>query len=195
MLRVPNASGATAQAIGAASPAAPADAAAARYANGPAGAEDKFAFLCPNGHRLTGPARMQGQAGQCPHCGARFLVPVLAEMEQVEEVDLTDLPGEDDRPLQVVEDVPPPAGGVHPLCKLLRKLWEERERGAVIELHLDGGMMLVPDWFDDKLSRHSHGLFAAQAADGTVTMTIVAWNTVSRVMVRNVEGLPEGMFE
>jgi hypothetical protein len=157
--------------------------------------QNNIAFLCPNGHRLVGPARLQGQAGQCPHCGARFLVPMMNEMERVEEVDLTDLPAEDDLPLQTVEDVAPPAGGVHPLCKLLRKLWLERERGAVIELHLESGMMLVPDWFDDKLSRHSHGLFAAQAADGTLTMTIVAWNTISRVIVRNVEGLPEGMFE
>jgi hypothetical protein len=197
LLRVPNASGATAQALAGdmSSAGAAVEAAAARSAAAGGAEENKFAFLCPNGHRLVGPARLQGQAGQCPHCGARFLVPILAEMEQVEEVDLTDLPEGDDYPLQTVDDVPPPAGGVHPLCKLLRKLWEERQRGAVIELHLEGGMMLVPDWFDDKFSRHSHGLFAAQAADGTVTMTIVAWNTVSRVVVRNVEGLPEGMFE
>jgi DNA-directed RNA polymerase subunit RPC12/RpoP len=199
-LRIPGASGETAQPLGSpAGGAAPASEAAtvAAQQGGVAALGDQhmIAFLCPNGHRLTGPARLQGQAGQCPHCGARFLVPVLSDMEQVEEVDLTDLPAEDDMPLQAVEDVPPPAGGVHPLCKLLRKLWEERQRGAVIELHLEGGSMLVPDWFDDKLSRHSHGLFAAQAADGTLTMTIVAWNNVSRVIVRNVEGLPEGMFE
>ncbi|HZZ28323.1 MAG TPA: hypothetical protein VFE46_10015 [Pirellulales bacterium] len=201
-LRVPNASGATAKAVGnstASTPTAgPAAAAiAAAGANMPlAGTPDEIAFLCPNGHRLHGPSRMQGQAGQCPHCGARFLVPVLSEMEQVEEVDLTDLPDDDDPPLQTMEDVPPPATGrIHPLCKLLQKLWEERERGAIIELHLEGGTMLLADWFDSKNSRHSHGLFAAQAADGTVTMTIVAWNTVQRVIVRNVEGLPEGMFE
>jgi len=199
LLRIPAASGATAQAMaGNTATAVPAASAAAGVQNiGASGQaeQNNIAFLCPNGHRLVGPARLQGQAGQCPHCGARFLVPVLSDMEQVEEVDLTDLPAEDDLPLQTVEDAPPPAGGVHPLCKLLRKLWEERQRGAVIELHLEGGMMLVPDWFDDKFSRHSHGLFAAQAADGTLTMTIVAWNNISRVIVRNVEGLPEGMFE
>ncbi|HTQ39091.1 MAG TPA: hypothetical protein VMJ32_08680 [Pirellulales bacterium] len=200
-LRVPSASGATAQAVGNPVGSAPsggpaiATETAGRHEPAASGPEE-IAFLCPNGHRLHGPARLQGQAGQCPHCGARFLVPVLAEMEQVEEVDLTDLPDEDDRPLQSVDDVPPPATGqVHPLCKLLRKLWEERERGAVIELHLEGGTILLPDWFDSNQSRNSHGLFAAQAADGTVTMTIVAWNTVLRVVVRNVEGLPEGMFE
>jgi DNA-directed RNA polymerase subunit RPC12/RpoP len=200
-LRVPTASGATAIALGnAVAPAGAGGMAPATVGAGqaqvPAIGPDEIAFLCPNGHRLHGPARLQGQAGQCPHCGARFLVPVLADMESVEEVDITDLPDEDDRPLQTLEDVPPPAAArVHPLCKLLRKLWEERERGAIIELHLEGGTMLLPDWFDSKHSRHSHGLFAAQAADGTVSMTVVAWSSVLRVVVRNVEGLPEGMFE
>ncbi|HZZ73426.1 MAG TPA: hypothetical protein VFE24_14325 [Pirellulales bacterium] len=32
-------------------------------------------FLCPNGHRLNGPAKLQGKAGQCPHCGAKFRIP------------------------------------------------------------------------------------------------------------------------
>jgi predicted RNA-binding Zn-ribbon protein involved in translation (DUF1610 family) len=198
LMRVPATSGTTALAIsgpGAANAAAGQAAPAPQSGGAPTADQNNIAFLCPNGHRLIGPARMQGQAGQCPHCGARFLVPILSEMEQVEEVDLTDLPGDDDMPLQTVEDVPPPDGGIHPLCKLLRKLWEERQRGAVIELHLEGGMLLVPDWFDDKFSRHSHGLFAAQAADGTVTMTIVPWNTISRIIVRNVEALPDGMFE
>jgi DNA-directed RNA polymerase subunit RPC12/RpoP len=198
LLKIPSTNGATAQALPGNVSEVAAGAMAIAEPNVGAQAEgeqNNIAFLCPNGHRLVGPARLQGQAGQCPHCGARFLVPILSEMEQVEEVDLTDLPALDAPPLETVGDVSPPAGGVHPLCKLLRKLWEERQRGAVIELHLEGGMMLVPDWFDDKLSRYSHGLFAAQAADGTLTMTIVAWNTVLRVVVRNVEGLPEGMFE
>jgi hypothetical protein len=157
--------------------------------------ENNIVFLCPNGHRLNGPARLQGQAGQCPHCGARFLVPLLSDLESVEEVDLTDIADDDQGPLRTVEDTPPPAPPFHPLCKLLRKLWEEKEHGAVVELHLDNGALLAPDWFDEKLSRQSHGLFASQAADGTVTMTAVAWDTIARVVVRNVEGLPDGMFE
>jgi DNA-directed RNA polymerase subunit RPC12/RpoP len=157
--------------------------------------ENNIVFLCPNGHRLNGPARLQGQAGQCPHCGARFLVPTLSEMEAVEEVDLTDISDDDQGPLRMVEDTPPPTPSFHPLCKLVRKLWDEKEHGAVVELHLDNGALLVPDWFDEKLSRQTHGLFATQAADGTVTMTAVAWDSISRVVVRNVEGLPDGMFE
>ncbi len=75
------------------------------------------------------------------------------------------------------------------------RLWSEREHGGIVELHLTGGAILVPEWFDKKLSRHTHGLFAAQSADGTVTMTIVPWETVSRVVVRGAVGLPDGLFE
>jgi DNA-directed RNA polymerase subunit RPC12/RpoP len=196
LLRVPGASGAVASRAPSAAAADATNSGNAEGQNGPADAgENNIVFLCPNGHRLNGPARLQGQAGQCPHCGARFIVPMLSEMEQVEEVDMTDLPDDDQGPLPMVEDTPPPATSYHPLCKLVRKLWDEKEHGAIIELHLDNGALLVPDWFDERLSRQTHGLFASQAADGTVTMTAVAWDSITRVVVRNVEGLPDGMFE
>jgi hypothetical protein len=83
----------------------------------------------------------------------------------------------------------------HSLPQLLARLWAEREHGGVIELHLSGGAMLAPEWFDANLSSDTHGLFAAQAADGTVTMTVVPWDEVIRVVVRGVVGLPDGMFE
>ena len=78
---------------------------------------------------------------------------------------------------------------------MMAQLWAAKEQGAIIEIHLDGGAMLLPDWFDERLSRGGHGLFAAQSADGTVTMTAVAWDSVIRVVVRNVDGIPEGMFD
>ncbi len=84
---------------------------------------------------------------------------------------------------------------VHPLADLVMRLWVEREHGGIIELHLEGGNVLLPDWFDQRLSLRSHGLFAGQAADGTVTMTVVPWDSVERVVIRGVVGLPDGMFE
>lgn len=36
---------------------------------------DTIMFLCPNGHRLNAPQRLQGQPGKCPHCNVRFRVP------------------------------------------------------------------------------------------------------------------------
>jgi hypothetical protein len=100
------------------------------------------------------------------------------------------LPAKAPAPAQPMRRNPP-----HPLAQLVARLWAEREHGGVIELHLSGGAMLVPEWFDEKHSRSTHGLFAAQAADGTVTMTVVPWDEVTRVVVRGVEGLPDGMFE
>jgi len=84
---------------------------------------------------------------------------------------------------------------VHPLADLMMRLWPEREHGGIIELHLEGGNVLLPDWFEQRLSLKSHGLFAGQAADGTVTMTVVPWDSVERVVIRGVVGLPDGMFE
>lgn len=84
---------------------------------------------------------------------------------------------------------------IHPLADLMLRLWAEREHGGIIELHLEGGNVLLPDWFEQKLSGKSHGLFAGQAADGTVTMTVVPWDSVERVVIRGVVGLPDGMFE
>ena len=40
-----------------------------------------------------------------------------------------------------------------------------------------------------------HGELKVVAADGTVTMTVIPWETIIRVVVRGVVGLPDGMFE
>jgi hypothetical protein len=83
----------------------------------------------------------------------------------------------------------------HPLSQLVARLWAEREHGGIVELHLAGGTLLAPEWFDEPGSRGGYGLFASQAADGTVTMTVVPWDEVKRVVVRGIVGLPDGMFE
>jgi hypothetical protein len=161
-------------------------------------ADDLIAFLCPNGHRLTGPARLQGKPGECPHCGEKFRIPFIGEPQPFVGIQSSGV-ADDSEALPMPEDT----GSYHmryssnapAICALLRKLWDEKEHGAVIELHLDGGAMLVPDWFDEQHSCDSHGLFANQAADGTITMTAVAWDSIKRVVVRNIEGMPEGMFE
>jgi hypothetical protein len=43
------------------------------------GGQQLVVFLCPNGHKLNGPASLQGRPGKCPHCGARFIIPKLDE--------------------------------------------------------------------------------------------------------------------
>lgn len=52
--------------------------------------EPQIEFLCPNGHRLHGPASMQGHAGQCPECGSKFRIPNYDELTDDDEGDELD---------------------------------------------------------------------------------------------------------
>jgi hypothetical protein len=47
--------------------------------------ELEIEFLCPNGHRLHGPASMQGRPGQCPECGSKFRIPSYVDEISDEE--------------------------------------------------------------------------------------------------------------
>jgi len=99
----------------------------------------------------------------------------------------------------------PEAGGIahlpkgtlvaNPTSILVARLWAERDHGGIVELHLVGGSVILPEWYEPAWSQGSHGLFASQAADGSVTLTAVAWDSIQKVVVRQVEGLPDGMFE
>ena len=85
--------------------------------------------------------------------------------------------------------------GDNPTAALFARLWAERDHGGIVELHLVGGSVILPEWYESRWSIGSHGLFASQAADGSVTLTAVAWESIQKVIVRQVEGLPDGMFE
>lgn len=92
----------------------------------------------------------------------------------------------------------PDAGGgaEHPAARLVARLWVERDHhGGIVELHLSGGSVILPEWYEPNWSRGTHGLFASQAVDGSVTLTAVAWDTIEKIVVRQVQGLPDGMFE
>lgn len=84
--------------------------------------------------------------------------------------------------------------GSNPTASLVARLWAERQHGGVIELHLAGGSVILPEWYDANWSRGTHGLFASQAADGSVTLTAVAWETVQKVVVRQLAEVPDDMF-
>jgi hypothetical protein len=83
----------------------------------------------------------------------------------------------------------------NPTARLVARLWVERNHGGVVELHLSSGSVILPEWYESRWSRGTHGLFASQAADGSITLTAVAWEAIQKVVVRQVQGLPDGMFE
>lgn len=83
----------------------------------------------------------------------------------------------------------------NPTARLVARLWVERDHGGVVELHLTGGSVILPEWYESRWSRGTHGLFASQAPDGSITLTAVAWDAIQKVVVRQVTGLPDGMFE
>lgn len=86
------------------------------------------------------------------------------------------------------------ADGSNPTATLVGRLWAERQHGGVIELHLAGGSVILPEWYDLNWSRGTHGLFASQGADGSVTLTAVAWETVQKIVVRQLTEVPNDMF-
>jgi hypothetical protein len=83
----------------------------------------------------------------------------------------------------------------NPTAALVARLFQEMEHGGVVEVHITGGSVILPEFYEPRWSAGSHGLFASRAADGTVTLTAVAWDSIQKIIVRQVEGLPDGMFE
>ncbi|RIK82515.1 MAG: hypothetical protein DCC68_06385 [Planctomycetota bacterium] len=172
--------------------------------------EETITFLCPNGHKLTSPARLQGKAGKCPHCGEKFRVPMLDEAEEepeefgVEEneyafaeegVDEFAEEGEfgDEIPddALVEEELGPP----HPTRLLFERLFREREHGGKLRLHLSEGGVLDADFYARRYSRGGYGVVASRDDKGNYKITAVHWDAVQRIEVDELVNLPEGVFE
>jgi len=188
--------------------------------------EERIVFLCPNGHKLNGPARLQGKPGKCPHCGVRFRIPVYEEddleqeeplaspesiQEEVEPPEIHDEQDDEDGLEEEIPDEEPAAApsqgdvfvlppeleeeDVHPFTRLFATLWHERLHGGVVQLYLDGGAVIEPDWWARGLSLQDYGVFAIQVADGTYVMEAVPWDQIKRVSVRRITELPGGVFD
>lgn len=85
---------------------------------------------------------------------------------------------------------------LNPTARLMERLWYERRHGGVIEVHLTGAVSpILPTYFYPAWSDGSHGLFASLAADGTVTLTAVAWESVQKIVVRHVDSIPPDFLD
>ena len=186
-----------------------------------ASGSDGISFYCPSGHRILVPRTLAGKRGACSKCGVDVTIPLTSQpatpSSDGQPLTTTSLvpagrpeaepagpQPELDRPLEAppaayaAQDyaLPPfEPGQENPTAMLVARLWVEREHGGIVELHLTGGSVILPEWFETNWSRGSHGVFASQAVDGSVTLTAVAWDTIQKIVVRQVQGLPDGMFE
>jgi hypothetical protein len=84
----------------------------------------------------------------------------------------------------------PPAAMGHPLAELVSQLWAAKGEQSKVELRLEGGDTLAVDYFVKGLSRGAHGVFGAKADDDNWTLTVVRWDAVVRVVLRDIKNLP-----
>ncbi|WP_254510322.1 hypothetical protein [Anatilimnocola floriformis] len=175
-----------------------------------------FVFLCPNGHKLNGPPSLKGKAGQCPHCGARFMIPeddVPEEDIPTGEVEDDDVPSgdpvEDEMSLgpetaeeEVVEatveeiepDPEPIPPGVHALGYIVGRLWDHKNDTTELEIFLQEGEIISPDHYAEILSTGEYGVFAHKDNDEEYSLSVIPWTAVRRVDLRKVTKLASGTF-
>ena len=172
-------------------------------------ADGEVVFLCPNGHRLHGPAEMVGRPGQCPHCKVRFLIPSPDEIPEDDEepveapleefaiqIDTTAKEPSASAKSGLKAQAPPASATakVHPSAALLGRLWTHKEQGASLEIHLGDGKVLIPDRYAAPAAHPGHALFAVREANGSHTVTAVAWEAIERIAVRQLQQLPKDLF-
>lgn len=178
---------------------------------------DQIIFLCPNGHRLHGSASLAGRPGQCPHCSIKFLVPGPDDEDEDPFVEEAAGDALDEIVIQI--DTSGKSGSSksgamkggssktnrassrsgaslpassHPLAAALTQIWRLKAQGAVIEVHLGNGTMIEPDQFSVKDAQCA--FFGVREADGSHTLSIAAWTSIERVVVRGLEQLPRDWF-
>jgi hypothetical protein len=144
--------------------------------------EHQIEFLCPNGHRLHGPASLQGKPGECPDCGSRFHIPTYDEVPAEEKATQTTSS----------------AGSEHNgqgMSALFANLWSTQSESGKIEIHFRDGGTLAPQQFLKNLSTPGLAVFSVQEPDGTTTLTAAAWDTIARIVVRGLKSVPKKLTE
>jgi DNA-directed RNA polymerase subunit RPC12/RpoP len=177
-----------------------------RHANtgSTAAKEPDFEFLCPNGHRLHGPANLQGRPGQCPDCGSRFRIPTYEDIPAEERTEPEIGRGRADgrQGSQIgARAAPHGAAADHSTTAeatgaMFARLWNMRPKGATIELRLRSGETIVPDQFLARPSGESRcGVFTVAEANATVSLVVVPWEAVDRMTIRGLGEVPKELGE
>ena len=176
-----------------------------------------FFFLCPNGHKLSGPASLKGKPGQCPHCDSKFMIPSDDEgADQESELAPADEPaGGADVPFGnavqegailaeavpeisaadlVDEPMAPPIDGAHPLGAIFYQLNSVLDEDRVIELLTNDDETIVAEKISLSLSQSDYAVLAHIDDDDVTSIITVPWSSVKRATIRKVTELPEGWF-
>ena len=114
------------------------------------------------------------------------------DLSEIEPIEVGQFP--DEAALGTPGGISPAADGPHPLSRIFGRLWQEKARGGIVEVHLADGATLTPERYSPQMSVGGHAVFAGQDADGSHTITSVAWESIAKVTVRRVQQLPEDMF-
>jgi hypothetical protein len=82
------------------------------------------------------------------------------------------------------------APAIHPLAALFFQLWAARGEGSRVEVHLDSGSVLLPDGYLKPHSHHDYAVLVTRDPDGLSTISVVPWNSISRIILRAVAQVP-----
>ena len=79
---------------------------------------------------------------------------------------------------------------MHPLAALFIELWAARGEGSRVEVHLESGSVLLPDGYLKSHSQQDYAVLVTRDPDGCSTITVVPWNSISRIILRAVKQVP-----
>lgn len=80
------------------------------------------------------------------------------------------------------------------MARVFAQLWAEKPKDAILEIILRNGEVYKPDLYSKKFSLQNQGVFAVKEMDGTYTIIMVSWDSLSHVQIRKMHNLP-GEFD
>ncbi len=128
--------------------------------------------------------------------------------EDVDEIDIEEVtelegtygtgelePFEEAPPTVIDAFIAPAAVGMHPYANVIARLWSAKEIGQEIDLYLQKGEIFTPELFAESLIQPQFGVFGRREKEGGgYTLTMIPWDTIVRIEIRNVRQVPVGIL-